>query len=183
VVEPAARQPRQGRAWRLVEKALMVGVGRVIERAEPAPPGDGGPRRWKAPRVQPTVCPFARGHGRRPYKAGRISVWSAGRIRSKEAVTARPLGFAGLLGGARHGFVTRGVRVSQVGVNPPWHAVVAVGVDKANSRSDPWPEEARRVVPRKGCGSSVAQRLAAASSVEVWTVRERVRGTRRCRSR
>jgi hypothetical protein len=183
VVEPTARQPRQGRVSWLVEKALEVGVDRVIERAKPPPPGDGRPRRWKAPRVRLTVSPFARRRGRRPFKAGRASVRFAGRIRSREVVTARPLGFAALQGGVRHGFVTGGVRVSQVGVNPPWHAVVAVGVEKANSRSDPWPEEARRVGPRKGYDPSVAQRLAVASCAEVWAVRERVRGTLRCRNR
>jgi hypothetical protein len=183
VAEPTARQPRQGRVPRLVKKALEVRHGRVIDRAEPPPPGDGRPRRWKAPRVRLTVSPFARRHERRPYKAGRASVRQAGRVRSRGAVTARPLGFAVLHGGARHGLVTGGARVSQVGVNPPWQAVVAVGVEKANSRSDPWPEEARWVKPCKGWGHSVARRLAAAIRVEVWAIRERVRGALRCRSR
>ena len=150
VAEPTARQPRQGRVPQLVKKALDVRSGRVIDRVEPPPPGDGRPRRWKAPRVRLTLSPFARRRRRRPYKAGRTSVWPAGRIRSRETVTARSLGLASLQGGVRHGFVTGGARVSQVGVNPPWQAVVAVGVEKANSRSDPWPEEARRVKPCKG---------------------------------
>lgn len=44
-----------------------------------------------------------------------------------------------------HRLTTRGVRVDQVGVNPPWRAVAAVGVAQVNPQGDrnPWPETIR----------------------------------------
>jgi hypothetical protein len=54
--------------------------------------------------------------------------------------------------GVGHLFTTRGVRVDQVGVNPQWRAVAAVGVAKVNPQGgrDPWPETTRLARPRKG---------------------------------
>jgi hypothetical protein len=64
-------------------------------------------------------------------EAGRASARSAGWLRSKEAVTARPPSYVELSGVGRHGAATVGVRVSQVGVNPLRRAVVVGGIERA----------------------------------------------------
>jgi hypothetical protein len=67
--------------------------------------------------------------------------------------------------GVGHLFTTRGVRVDQVGVNPQWRAVAAVGVAKVNPQGgrDPWPETTRLARPRKGLR---ATRRASKPSIE-----------------
>jgi len=97
--------------------------------------------RRKAPWVRSTASPFAGWCGRRPFKAPHARVWVSpvSRVpRQGLRQELRPCARGDRLPRDRptylvpsdvgHRLTTKGVRVDQVGVNPPWRAVAAVGV-------------------------------------------------------
>lgn len=133
--------------------------------------------RRKAPWVRSTASPFAGWCGRRPFKAPHAQAWVSpvSRVpRQGLREGLRPSARGDRLPRDRptylvpsdvgHRLTTRGVRVDQVGVNPPWRAVAAVGVAQVQSarrtatpglRQSGWLGSARRSSPPAAQRTSV----------------------------
>lgn len=101
--EPGSQQPGQGCWQTLVQKVsdqsslagFPAGVRRLLLGKPRGPAVEGIPG-------AADLAAFAKGRGRRPYKAGPAQAWQAGRIGSQETITAWSPAFRSLPDGTGH---------------------------------------------------------------------------------